>query len=63
MRLLKTLLPHLIFILSGMFLVFLVLDQFNPMMNFVNHSVSHWLLAALCVCGITQSVLLWIERK
>ena len=39
--------------------VFLVLDQFNPMMNFVDNSVSRWLLAALCLCAIARSVLGW----
>ncbi len=55
------LLRHLTVILELMFLVFLVLDQFNPMMNFVENPISHWLLAALCLCGIGQSVLGWLE--
>ena len=46
-------------ILGMMFLVFLVLDQFNPMMNFVDNSVSRWLLAVLCLCAIARSVLGW----
>ena len=53
----KTLLAHGTAILALMFLVFLVLDQFNPLMNFVDNSISRWLLAALCLCGIGQSVL------
>ena len=36
---------HLTVILSLMFIVFLVLDQFNPMMNFIDNSISRWLLA------------------
>ena len=50
---------HLTVILALMFLVFLVLDQFNPMMNFIDNAISRWLLAALCASGITQSVLNW----
>ena len=50
---------HLTVILSLMFAVFLVLDQFNPMMNFIDNGISRWLLAGLCVSGITQSVLHW----
>jgi len=50
---------HTTVILSIMFAVFLVLDQFNPMMNFVDNSISRWLLAALCASGITQSVMRW----
>ena len=56
---LNQILNHLIVILSLMFLVFLVLDQFNPMMNFTNHSISQVLLAVLCVSGITRSILAW----
>ena len=56
---------HLTIILSLMFTVFLILDQFNPMMNFVDNDISRWLLAALCVSGILQSVCstAWNGRK
>ena len=54
---LSMVLSHLIAVLSLMFLVFLVLDQFNPMMNFVENGISQWLLALLCVCGITRSLI------
>ena len=50
---------HLTVILALMFLVFLVLDQFNPMMNFVDNGISRWLLAGLCLSGIALSVLQW----
>ena len=50
---------HLTVILSLMFIVFLVLDQFNPMMNFVDNDISRWLLAALALSGITQSITGW----
>ncbi len=52
-------LSHFVMILSLMFLVFLVLDQFNPMMNFVNNSISMVLLGCLSVLGIVQSILQW----
>ena len=51
---------HLTVILSLMFAVFLVLDQFNPMMNFIDNGISRWLLAGLCVSGCAQSVLGWM---
>ena len=50
---------HLTVILALVFIVFLILDQFNPMMNFVDNRISQWLLGALCVSGITQSILNW----
>ena len=46
-------------VLGMMFLVFLLLDQFNPMMNFVDNSVSRWLLAALCLSAVARSILGW----
>ena len=55
----RTFLSHLIMILSFVFVVFLILDQFNPMMNFVDNSISRCLLALLCVSGAAQSVLFW----
>ena len=55
---------HLTVILALMFLVFLVLDQFNPMMNFIDNAISHWLLSLLCLSGVTQTILYWhISRK
>ena len=53
---------HLTVILSIMFAVFLILDQFNPMMNFIDNSISRWLLAVLCLSGILQSVMTWKRR-
>ena len=55
---------HLTMSLSLMFIVFLILDQFNPMMNFIDNNISRGLLAMLCVCGMIQSVLHWLgDRK
>ena len=56
---------HLTVILSLVFIVFLILDQFNPMMNFVDNGISRWLLAALCFSAIMQSVCsaAWNGRK
>ena len=61
MKKLRLVLSHLCVILSLMFVVFLVLDQFNPMMNFVDNSISRWLLLALCLSAIGQSFLCWAE--
>ena len=59
----RGLLNHLTVIFGIMFLVFLVLDQFNPMMNFVDNGISRWLLAAFCVCGISRSILSWRNNE
>ena len=55
------LLRHTTVILSLMFLLFLVLDQFNPMMNFIDNGISRVLLALLCLSGISQSLAKWRE--
>ena len=55
----RTITNHLTAILGMVFLVFLVLDQFNPMMNFVDNPISRWMLAAFCICGISRSILCW----
>ena len=61
---LRAVLRHTTVILSFMFIVFLVLDQFNPMMNFIDNNISRWLLAGLCLSGVGQSVLGWaLEGK
>ena len=59
------LLCHVTVILAFMFLVFLVLDQFNPLMNFIDNGISRALLGLLCLSGIAQCVLGWHlnERK
>ena len=63
MNKLSALVSHLTVILALMFAVFLILDQFNPMMNFIDNPISRWLLAALCLSGITQSVLYWMKGE
>ena len=50
---------HLTVIFGMVFLVFLVLDQFNPMMNFTDNRISRWLLAVFCLGGISRSILCW----
>lgn len=63
MNKIRGLLNHLTVIFGMVFLTFLVLDQFNPMMNFVSNAVSRWLLAAFCLSGICRTVLCWNESK
>ena len=54
---------HLTVIFGMIFLVFLVLDQFNPMMNFIDNDVSRWMLAAFCASGIIGSILAWRNKS
>jgi hypothetical protein len=57
------LLPHLAIILSGIFIVFLILDQYNPTMNFVSNNTSVYLLWALSIVSIINAVLLGIAFR
>ena len=59
----QRILRHTTVILSWMFLVFLVLDQFNPMMNFIDNAISRWLLCAFCLSGTGLSILGWMTNK
>lgn len=52
---------HLTMILALMFITFLILDEFNPLMNFTDHPISRGLLAAMCICAIGQHVMTCIE--
>ena len=63
MNKLSALVSHLTVILALMFAVFLILDQFNPLMNFIDNPISRWLLAALCLSAGTQSVLYWMKGE
>ena len=54
---------HTTVILALMFISFLILDQFNPLMNFIDNDISRWLLLALCLSGIGQSAAHWALRQ
>lgn len=53
----QKILCHISIILSGTFIVFLILDILNPLMNFANNSFSTILLAIFCVVSIVNSIL------
>ena len=63
MRILSVLLLHLTIILSLVFITFLVLDYYNPMMAFTNNGLSTILLAALCAAAVLSSVMQLIICK
>ena len=53
----RTILSHLVIVLSLCFLAFSVLDWFNPMMNFSGNAISSKLLLVLCASAIVLAVL------
>lgn len=57
MKRVKVILPHAGIVLSLMFMVFLVLDDYNPMMNFLTNSISTVLLGVFCLISFVNSIL------
>lgn len=57
MTAIKRLLPHLCLILSLFFLILLVLNDYNPSMNFIANGISLALLAVLCAATATASLI------
>ncbi len=54
-NLFQKVLPHSILILSLMFAVFLILDQYNPLMQFLDNGISRILLGILLLLSIISS--------
>ena len=63
MHKLNGLFAHLSVILAMVFAVFLVLDLFNPLMNFVNNPWSRGLLTLFCLCAAGQSITAWKQHQ
>lgn len=63
MNIIKNILPHIIIILAGIFIVFLILDNYNPTMNFINNNISIKLLWVFCILSIVNSVFLVISNR
>ena len=52
-------LRHMNVILAMMFGVFLVLDVYNPLMNFVDNGISRALLALWCALTVIYAAIAW----
>ncbi len=64
MNILRSILPHIIIILSGIFITLLILDNYNPTMNFINNSVSRKLFWFFCILSILDSIItIIIDRR
>lgn len=63
MKTLLRMLPHLTLILSVLFIVFLILDQFNPTMDFVNNEISEKMLWVLCISAIVNTIVLIVRDR
>ena len=57
MNRLQSILSHLCFILSLMLVTLLIVDRFNPSMDFINNDLCKLLILVLCVGSAVLSVL------
>ncbi len=55
MKQLRSILPHIMIIMSGIFIVFLILDNYNPTMNFIDNPVSLKLFWCFCLLTIVNA--------
>ena len=62
-RFLRAALPHAVLVLALMFLVLLVLHEYNPYMNFIGSSVSRVWLLAFCLLALANAVVCIIRDR
>lgn len=55
-RFLIRILPHITIVLSTMFIVFWILDIYNPLMNILNCQISNVLLIIFCIASLGTSI-------
>ena len=55
---LRKLLPHAAIILSGMYLVFFLIDRVNGAMSFINNAITKRLLLILCAISVINAIYL-----
>lgn len=63
MKKFHVLISHLNFIIAGIFITFLILDIYNPTMEFVNNATSLKLLWAFCLISIVNSLSTIFTKK
>lgn len=63
MNIIRNILPHIIIILAGIFIVFLILDNYNPTMNFIGNTISIKLFWIFCILSIVNSVMIVISNR
>ena len=54
--------PHITFALSAMFITFLILDNFNPVMEFINNNISRTLLYVFAGTSLIESIYLTVTN-
>ena len=59
----KRLLPHFVLVLAVVFMVFLVLNKYNPTMAFLSNRYSNVLMWAFCVLALAESIFFVIRNR
>jgi len=62
MKIFKNILYDLNIILAGVFIVFKILDIYNPKMNFIGNNVSIYMMFAFCILSIINAVSLLVKN-
>lgn len=52
----KKLVPHVMFILSGIVIFLMILDNFNPTMNFLDNAATMTILWIFCIISLMNAV-------
>ncbi len=63
MKKIRVLLPHILLILSGIFMTFLILDSYNPTMDFVGNDVSTGLFWVFCILTVVHSIITILSMR
>ena len=63
MNKIRALLSHIVFITSAMFVVFLILEQFNPVMAFINNDISIGILWVFSISAFILAIINILNKK
>ncbi|HWQ59485.1 MAG TPA: hypothetical protein VN540_10730 [Clostridia bacterium] len=55
-------LTHATLLLAALFLTLLVLDQYNPSMDFISSDVSKWFLLGFALCAFISSIMTAVRQ-
>lgn len=58
-------LPHIVIVLAAMFITFWILDQLNPIMNFINNSISNVWLLLFSIASLVNAIfsIAWYRKS
>ena len=56
-KIINKIVPNIVLILSLVILAFMILDWFNPLMNFLENTISRVLIIMLCIVSVVNSAL------